>query len=258
VRHLAILAVLLLALFAARQIVAFFPTSAKASPVLVPRILPMGPHQGCSFTIPRHQRFRHTPLPRDFDIVVEKVRSLDDGSGRFLVESWDLAEHLVWRTDAQVLGGFAYRNMTHGSANLFRRMEAGGVGERKIESYLSDYNVKWVILNRPHPILEGLLEPMGMIGAVIGGTACRHALYETGLGMGFVSGGPGVARASLNRIDVRSTDPQRDVVLRYHYLETFECDPGCTLEREPVAGDPVGFIRVNAPHPADFTIVNAY
>ena len=28
--------------------------------------------------------------------------------------------------------------------------------------------------------------------------------------------------------------------------------------REPVLGDPVGFIRVPAPHPPDFSIVNAY
>jgi hypothetical protein len=257
-RHLAILAVLLLALFAARQIVHFFPAPGEAPPVLVPRILPLGPHQGCSFTIPRHTRFRHAPLPRDFDLVAAKVEELDDGSGRFLVESWDLAEHIAWRTGAQVLGGFAYRNMKHGSANLFRRMEAGRIGEKDLARYLSDYNVKWVILNRPHPLLEELLEPRGILDSIIGGTACRHALFATGLDEGFVAGGRGRARASLNRIEVRGTDPASDAVLRFHFLDTFECRPGCTLAREPVIGDPVGFVRVHAPHPAAFTIVNTY
>jgi len=47
-------------------------------------------------------------------------------------------------------------------------------------------------------------------------------------------------------------------VLRFHWLETFVCRPDCRLRREPVDADPVGFIRVEAPHPADFVIENGY
>jgi hypothetical protein len=48
------------------------------------------------------------------------------------------------------------------------------------------------------------------------------------------------------------------VVLRFHFLETLVCRPGCAIAREPLSHDPVGFIRVAAPHPADFEILNAY
>ena len=57
---------------------------------------------------------------------------------------------------------------------------------------------------------------------------------------------------------VTATDPNRDVVLRYHWMETLRCSPDCTIVREPVEGDRVGFMRVPAPHPRDFVIENSY
>jgi hypothetical protein len=73
-----------------------------------------------------------------------------------------------------------------------------------------------------------------------------------------IGGNTGTVHASLNRIEVRGTIPDRDVVLRYHWMETLVCRPRCTLAREPVAGDPVGFLRIRAPHPPDFVVENGY
>ena len=47
--------------------------------------------------------------------------------------------------------------------------------------------------------------------------------------------------------------------LRYHWMETLECQPDCEIQRAKIDEvDPVGFIAVPAPHPADFEVVNGY
>jgi hypothetical protein len=48
-----------------------------------------------------------------------------------------------------------------------------------------------------------------------------------------------------------------DLVVRFHWLESLACRPGCRIERFAVAGDRVGFIRIPSPPPA-FEIYNAY
>ncbi len=46
-----------------------------------------------------------------------------------------------------------------------------------------------------------------------------------------------------------------NVFVKYHYMETLECRPGCEVYRVEIPGDRVGFIGVrNAP--TDFEIVN--
>ena len=71
-----------------------------------------------------------------------------------------------------------------------------------------------------------------------------------------VGDGPGEVRATLNHLDVRGT-AGGSMVLKYHWLETLRCRPGCRLRRVTVPGDRVGFIGVeNAP--PDFEIYNGY
>jgi hypothetical protein len=70
--------------------------------------------------------------------------------------------------------------------------------------------------------------------------------------------GKGEVTASINRIEVTGSSPERDVVLRFHWMETLGCAPDCRIEREAVDGDRVGFIRVPAPHPRDFVVENTY
>jgi hypothetical protein len=56
---------------------------------------------------------------------------------------------------------------------------------------------------------------------------------------------------------VNPLGPPAEVVLRFHYLETLRCRPDCRVERFPVAGDRVGFIRVPDPRP-ELEIYNSY
>jgi hypothetical protein len=46
-------------------------------------------------------------------------------------------------------------------------------------------------------------------------------------------------------------------VIRFHWMESLRCRPGCTAERYRVKGDRVGFIRVRNP-PRRFEIYNSY
>ncbi len=202
----------------------------------------------------RHMEFRHEPTFEDFDNMVTWLTTNDDGQGRVLVEWWILGEHLAWRTESQILGGFLERNLDHSAANLFRRWEEREISPEEIRQYFEDYAVKWVVLSRREVELEkysNLLKPLGYIPPV-------HRLYETTVPVSYFAEGSGHAEASMNRIAVTGTNPDEDVVLRFHWMETLVCKEGCTIKQEPLELDNVGFIRVPAPHPRDFTIENGY
>ncbi|MDD5308556.1 MAG: hypothetical protein PHU25_14640 [Deltaproteobacteria bacterium] len=257
-RQALILAGALVALLTIREILSFFPPAPSDPPSPSQDAKVLGPTGECLSTPPRHLRFRHAPRPRGFDIVAERVGRWDPKEGRILIESWDLAEHIAWTTRAQVMGGFPYRNVRHSEANPTKRMAPNGFDVEDFERYLVEYAVRWVIFSRPHPELSTLLERKGFVVGEPQRASCAYQLYRTRVDVSFFSENRGDVDASLNRLDVRHTDPSQDVVLRYHFANTFECRPGCSIRPEPVPGDPVGFIRVESPHPADFSLVNAY
>ncbi len=203
---------------------------------------------------PKHRPFvRRGPTP-EHERIADFVRRHDDGSGRILVEEWLLGEHLAGRTDAQVMGGFRMLNLEHAKSNLFRRHPFDPPDAATLRAYLERYAVRFAILSDSRELytrrFPELLEPLGEIGP--------YRLFRTRFPVDWFAANRGRVRASLNRLVVRDTDPDRDVVLRFHWLETLVCRPGCRLEREPVPDDPVGFVRVPAPHPADFVVENGY
>jgi hypothetical protein len=203
----------------------------------------------------RQMEFRHGPAFEDFGQIADWLMENDKGTGRVLVEWWILGEHLAWKTNSQILGGFLEINLQHSAANLFRRDKGGDIGEEALQKYFEDYAVEWVILSRPHLAIEKkyghLLEPIGYIPPL-------NRIYKTKIEPSFLARNRGTVKASLNRIEVTGTDPNEDAVLRYHFHETLVCKPNCTLKMEPLEDNPVGFIRVPAPHPADFVIENSY
>jgi hypothetical protein len=189
------------------------------------------------------------------DGLARWVRERDDGSGRFLVEGWAWGEQLTWSTQAQVLGGFTWRNLQHSWANFFRRRPQGIAKPEELQAYLQTYAVHWVVVSSPRqltpwwdrsPLLDHVEDVDGF------------RLYAVKRPTGLIEAGPGIVRAQTNRIVVTGTDPALPVDLRYHWLETLVCAPSCTLQRRTIESDPVGFIRIPAPHPPDFEIRNAY
>lgn len=183
------------------------------------------------------------------------VREHDDGSSRWLVEGWSWGEQLTWKTDAQVIGGFIWRNLQHSWSNFFRQRPQGVSRPAELEAYARRYAVGWVVISTPRtrapwwdasPVLE-LVKELG-----------PFRIYRTRIEPRLIEEGPGEVRAQTNRIEVTGTDPNREVVLRYHWLETLVCEPDCRIGRKKVEHDPVGFIVVPAPHPEDFVIANQY
>jgi hypothetical protein len=197
--------------------------------------------------------YRHAPLREDFHAVARWIQEHDDGQGRVLVEWWILGEHLSWRTKAQILGGFRQINLQHAAANLWRRNVEGDLPGEALAKYLEDYAVRWVIVTNPNPKLEtrkDLLQLETTIGA--------HRVYRVKTNVNLVAGGDGKVVASMNRLEVSETNPEQEVVLRFHYMESLRCGPDCEIEKAQVDGDPVGFIRVKARHPKDFVVYNKY
>jgi len=122
----------------------------------------------------------------------------------------------------------------------------------QLRQYLQQYAVHWVVVFNPIPALESRVELL-RLETVIGGHRVYRVLRPSNL---IVGDGPGEVRADLNRIVVRGS-AGGSLVLRYHWLETLRCRPGCRLRRVPVPNDRVGFIGVDDA-PADFEIVNGY
>jgi hypothetical protein len=165
-----------------------------------------------------------------------------------------LGEHLAGHTDAEVMGGFRMLNLSHSMSNLFRRYPRDPPDAGTLRAYLERYAVQYAILSESRETyarrFPELLRPLLDVG--------EHRVFRTTIEPSRFQENEGNVRASLNRIAVTGTDPARDVVLRYHWMETLVCRPGCTVAREPIPDDPVGFIRVPAPHPADFVVENGY
>jgi hypothetical protein len=189
------------------------------------------------------------------DDLATWVRAHDDGQGRFLVEGWNWGEQLAWKTDAQILGGFIWRNLEHSWANLFRRRPQGIVQREELAKYFTTYGVRWVIIST-HRELAPWWDRIDLIELVAELDPFR--IYRVRQATHLLDPPQGQVEVATNRLRVQGTDPTKPVLLRYHWLPTLVCEPDCSIERRKVAGDPVGFFRVPAPHPADFQIRNAY
>ncbi len=219
-----------------------------------PAVLPHGEKaQLAASGYPEHAPYDYANW--NLDALAEWVELADDGNGRFLVEGWSWGEQLAWKTDAQIMGGFIWRNIEHSWSNFFRRRPQGIATPKEWQRYFETYAIHWVIITSPkhatpwhdnNPTLEKEIE-FGDFRA-----------YRVRKRSGFIVKGPGRVKASTNRIEVYDTDPSKPVVLRYHWLETLRCLPDCELQRERVKDDKVGFIRIPPGHPKNFLVFNKY
>jgi len=193
------------------------------------------------------------PRTLEHQIVTWVEKSLPHGT-RVLVDRMPLGERLAWKTHAEVIGGFEYRNIQHSYANFFRSYHKIDVDELKLGYYLRTFAISYVIVDRPRKDFaraKRLLEPLFQVGPI--------QIYRTNLPISkMLQGGSGSVHASTNRIAVSGSDPQQDVVLSYHWHEQLACLPRCRVLRERSLLDPVGFIRVPAPHPASFVVRLVY
>jgi hypothetical protein len=227
------------------------------TPSLLPRLAPLYNNAWLPISsqgFPAQPDYRHQPVTAESEALAAWVRAHDDGQSRFLVEEPSLGEQLTWRTDAQVLGGFLYRNLEHSHANLFRRRKEGIASDDELRAYFETYAVSHVIITNKAKIWERrtqVLEPVATVGT--------HRVFRTKISPRLIAEGGGHVTASTNLLRVTGSDPERDLVLRYHWMETLRCVPDCELQRVPIDNfDPVGFIKIPAPHPADLEVRNVY
>ncbi|NVB42380.1 hypothetical protein G6O69_31445 [Pseudenhygromyxa sp. WMMC2535] len=187
--------------------------------------------------------------------LITKLDAQNQGRGRWLIHNQVFGEYVMARTDAQVLGGFVVRNIEHSDANWFRR--AGGKPPYDLDAfrrYLETYAVRWVVIRKDEHSPWWDQQPQLLTRA---GFADGILIYRVNLDAALLDG-RGQLEVGVNQVAVRGSDPQADLLLRFHWLETLRCTPDCRIERVPVEGDRVGFMRVPAPHPADFRIENGY
>lgn len=201
---------------------------------------------------PRPYRMGHAPHPPAFEQVRAWLLANHKGRGRIVVENYELGEYLAWSTDLPILGGLRERNVHHVDAHLFRQNIEGALPGDGLRDYLQRYAVGFVVVTAIKRKLEWRrdllrfkvrLEPI--------------RIYETVAEPSYFAKGRGrVAQQAFNRIAIADAAGP-EVVLRFHWMESLRCRPGCRVERQAVAGDRVGFIRVANP-PAAFEIYNSY
>jgi hypothetical protein len=206
---------------------------------------------------PPFARHHHDPDTPEAWELARFVERHDNGRGRFLVQNGFTGEQLAWKTDVEILGGFLPMNLEHSRANLFRRRLDEGkqrkVDRAAVRRYLEAYAVEWVVIDTPDAWFFAMPELFVRHSEVAG-----HRIMRTTVPISRFEENDGDVSARTNVITVRSTDPARDVVLRYHFHEALACRPDCRVEpsENPVSGVP--FIRVRSPHPENFTIYNGY
>lgn len=189
-----------------------------------------------------------------FPELAEWLRANHRGRGRVLVQDYETGEYLAVHSGLPVIGGFAYRPLAHADANLFRNERRLALSDQELRAYFERYAVGFVVLRRVHWSLENKTALLRFRRA-FGDLELR--VFETTIQPDYLLRGRGrVVRQALNQVVVEGAAGP-EVVLRFHWLGSLRCRPGCTAEPAPVEGDRVGFIRVRRPPPR-FEIYNSY
>jgi hypothetical protein len=226
------------------------PVARKAIPGANPTDPPPEPFGGVYG--PRPRRMGHAGTDNGTQQIKAWLEKNARGRGRVLVQDWMLAEHLAATTELPLLGGIEERNLHHVDAHLFRWHTDGDLPGPALREYLERYAVGFVVVRFYKPALEWRKDLL-KFRVLVGG--CR--IYETRIQPRYVLRGEGeVVEQSLNSLKVRGARGE-ELVLRFHWMETLRCRPGCGVERSPQQGDRVGFIRVPRP-PPEFEIYNSY
>jgi hypothetical protein len=189
------------------------------------------------------------------DDVAAWIDANTNHQGRVLVEGWSWGEQLAWKTDAQIMGGFIWRNLEHSWANILRRRPQGIVAPDELARYFANYGIRWVVISTGKE-----QAPWWDVNPQLRLVATLHPfrIFEVKAKTHLLDPPVGNVHVATNRIEITGTDPNKDVLVRYHWAQVLRCEPECTIERVKLGTDPVGFMRVLAPHPADFAIVNRY
>lgn len=200
----------------------------------------------------------HYGLPHDprfeaaTDAMLDWLEHNVPKGGRVLIDHGPLGERVARRTELEVMGGFLERNLAHAEANFFRRYDKKPCPPAELAAYLDEYAIGWVVLSAPRADVEHAPALLERVANIAG-----FRVYRTRRPVPLLRG-RGAVHAHTNVIRVVASDPTEPLELSYHFHEALRCEPNCRVERRAVPFDRVGLIRVPAPHPRDFAIVNEY
>ncbi len=201
---------------------------------------------------PKPNKKGYDSPPKEFDDVRNWLMAHTQGQGRIVVASWPLGEYLAASTPLPILGGIEERNVPHVDAHLFRIKAGGDLPGKELPAYFTRYAVGYLIMGGRFFPLDFRRDALAPLQVVDG-----FRIYKTRIQPDYFLEGKGhILSQSLNRIDVDHAEG-KDVVLRFHWMDTLRCRPNCKVERFTVAHDRVGFIRIPDPPPR-FEIYNSY
>ena len=199
-------------------------------------------------------KMENSTAPKRFAEVREWLLRHHQGPGRVLVQDYELGEYLAATTQLPIIGGFAYRPLHHGDANLFQYETPVRQSSAEIRAYFERYAIAYVVMRKVHWRMETDKTLLTFRKAV---DTIHFRIFQTQITPSYFARGTGrIVHQGLNRIAVDDASGP-ELVLRFHYFEALRCRPGCTVERAPLKGDRVGFIRIRNP-PKRFEIYNSY
>jgi hypothetical protein len=162
-------------------------------------------------------------------------------------------------TNREVIGGpYPVNFMVHAAIDfkngLLLDRPLRDWSEADVRHFVDTYNVGWVVCwsATSRATFDALPEL-----AHVQGDFDRFRVYEIDRPHSFVLLGGGQARAGYNRIEVDGAAGD-EVVLKYHWLESLRAEPPVPLSREPVPGDPIGFIKLRPQGYSHIVIRNEY
>jgi hypothetical protein len=139
-------------------------------------------------------------------------------------------------------------------AGTFRGQPLHAMDDARLSTYLSLYNVRWVLCWTPgarHDFdRRSFATPLG--------TFDKFALYRIEQQPSYFLRGSGRIERRGQNLLLRDLEPEDGIVaLKYHWLESLRSDPPRTLEPFPMLDDPVPFLSVRDP-PRELLIFNDF
>jgi hypothetical protein len=173
--------------------------------------------------------------------------------GRVVCLDWALGEYLATFAQIPILGGIPQPNVPHVDAHPLRHdFSPRGPHDDPVAEYVRTYAVGAVVLNGPLGPLDARSDLWRLEG-----TFDDQRVYRTVAEPSYVAVGDATVQSqSLNRISVSDASGEM-LVLRFHWMETLECHPGCRIQRFDTPRDRIGLIRIDSP-PRRFEIRNRY
>lgn len=168
----------------------------------------------------------------------------------------------------EIIGGpYIYTFLKHNFAEFFTELTPLGeevtklfnkpledYSLEKLKRYFEAYNIKWVFAysetaKNVFNLYPSYLEKRATIG--------ETDIYEVRRKPTYFIMGSGKVKAVYNRIELRDLS-RGEIIIKYHFLETFKAKPEIRIEEVKVLDDPVGFIKIVNNKYEEIIISNAY